>query len=71
MPHPTFRYLKKADVTQRYLDLFIYGDLAHANNSTIEDNFRDISSTAFFPCFKQTLIECSECLYRLCMRFGM
>ena len=34
------------------LDLFIYGDLAHANNSIIEDNFRDISSTAFFPLFK-------------------
>ena len=34
------------------LDLFIYGDLAHANNSTIEDNFRDISSTAFFPLFQ-------------------
>ena len=35
------------------LDLFIYGDLAHANNSTIEANFRDISSTAFFPLFQE------------------
>ena len=35
------------------LYLFIYGDLAHANNSTIEANFRDISSTAFFPLFQE------------------
>ena len=34
------------------LDLFIYGDLAHANNSTIEANFRAISNTAFFPLFQ-------------------
>ena len=34
------------------LDLFIYGDLAHANNATIEADFRDISSTAFFPLFQ-------------------
>ena len=35
------------------LELFIYGDLAHANNSTIEANFRDISGTAFFPLFQE------------------
>ena len=34
------------------LDLFINGDLAHANNPTTEANFRSISKTALFPLFQ-------------------
>lgn len=34
------------------LNLFIYGDLAHANNANIEANFRAISGTAFYPLFQ-------------------
>ena len=43
------------------LELFIYGDLAHANNSTIEANFRDISGTAFFSLVSRRYqSECSS-----------
>ena len=34
------------------LELFIFGDLAHANDSTQEANYRSISQTAFFPLFQ-------------------
>ena len=34
------------------LDLFVNGDLAHANNATTEDNYRSISQTTLFPLFQ-------------------
>ena len=37
---------------RQILDLFLYGDLAHANNSTTVANYRSISQTAFFPLFQ-------------------
>ena len=37
---------------RQILTLFIYGDLAHANNATTEANYRSISQTAFFPLFQ-------------------
>ncbi len=37
---------------RQILELFIYGDLAHANDATKEANFRAVSKTAFFPLFQ-------------------
>ena len=37
---------------QEILNLFINGDLAHANNGTTEANYRSICQTAFFPLFQ-------------------
>ena len=37
---------------RQILDLFINGDLAHANNPTTEANYRSLSQTAFFPFFQ-------------------
>ena len=34
------------------LKLFIYGDLAHANDQTTEANYRSISQSDFFPLFQ-------------------
>ena len=42
-----------APMTHRQiLDLFINGDLAHANDATTEANYRSIHQTAFFPLFQ-------------------
>ena len=44
---------EEGNMTHRQiLDLFINGDLAHANNATTETNYRSISQTAFFPLFQ-------------------
>lgn len=37
---------------RQILELFIYGDLAHSKDATIEANYRSISRTAFFPLFQ-------------------
>ena len=34
------------------LDLFMYGDLAHANDQQLVDDYRAISQTSFFPLFE-------------------
>ncbi len=38
---------------RQILDTFIYGDLAHANDTTTEANYRSICQTAFFPLFQE------------------
>lgn len=37
---------------RQILELFIYGDLAHTTDATIEANYKSISKTAFFPLFQ-------------------
>ena len=44
------------------LDLFIYGDLAHANNTTTEANYRAIRQTAFFPLFQDDFTKTVQLL---------
>ena len=44
---------EEGPMTQREIfELFIYGDLAHANNTATECNYRSIRQTAFFPLFQ-------------------
>ena len=44
------------------LNLFIYGDLAHANNTTTEANYRAIRQTAFFPLFQDDFTKTVQLL---------
>ena len=44
------------------LDLFINGDLAHANNTTTEANYRAIRQTAFFPLFQDDFTKTVQLL---------
>ena len=42
---------------RQILDLFINGDLAHANNATTEENYRAISQTTLFPLFQEEFTQ--------------
>ena len=44
------------------LNLFINGDLAHANNTTEEANYRSICQTAFFPLFQDDFTKTVQLL---------
>ncbi len=49
---------EEGPMTQRDIfELFIYGDLAHANDQTTEANYRSISQSDFFPLFQDDFIN--------------
>ena len=52
-----------APMTHRQiLNLFINGDLAHANNEMTEANYRSICQTAFFPLFRDDFAKTVQLL---------
>ena len=44
------------------LDLFIYGDLAHASNMTKEDEYQSVSQTPLFPLFQDDFTKTVQLL---------
>ena len=43
-------------------DLFVYGDIAHANDKIKEEEYRAISQTAFFPMFQDDFTKTVQLL---------
>ena len=49
---------------QDIFDLFMHGDLVHANDATHVANYQSISQTAFFPLFQDDFTDTVLLLFR-------